>query len=145
MHPPGSDLKLGAECDRFQSVIRHWGDQSPLSPKHGSPPCCRPASCEQDRNFVLDLFRRPALAWSGCRNGGWSMTRSALRTAFVVASLVALSVALAVACLALLLTPQAAMAQETRQEARQEARQERRQNSPGQFDFYVLSLSWSPS
>jgi|AmaraimetFIIA100_FD_contig_123_33241_length_1124_multi_5_in_2_out_0_2 ribonuclease I len=65
------------------------------------------------------------------------MTRSALRIAFVVASLVALSVALAVACLALLLTPQAATAQETRQE--------QRQNTPGQFDFYVLSLPWSPS
>ena len=23
--------------------------------------------------------------------------------------------------------------------------QERRQNAPGEFDFYVLSLSWSPS
>ncbi len=23
--------------------------------------------------------------------------------------------------------------------------QDRRQNRPGQFDFYVLSLSWSPS
>ena len=23
--------------------------------------------------------------------------------------------------------------------------QDRRQNEPGQFDFYVLSLSWSPS
>jgi ribonuclease T2 len=60
-----------------------------------------------------------------------------LRIAFVVASLVALSVALTVACLALLLTPQAATAQE--------ARQEQWQNTPGQFDFYVLSLSWSPS
>ena len=60
------------------------------------------------------------------------MTRSALRIAFVVASLV-----LAVACLALLLTPQAATAQETRQE--------QWQNTPGQFDFYVLSLPWSPS
>jgi ribonuclease I len=62
------------------------------------------------------------------------MTRSALRIAFVVASLVALSVALAVACLALLLTPQAATAQKTVW-----------QNTPGQFDFYVLSLPWSPS
>ena len=25
------------------------------------------------------------------------------------------------------------------------AQQHRRQNAPGQFDFYVLSLSWSPS
>src|SRR5262249_25129363 len=50
-----------------------------------------------------------------------------------VASLVALSAASSVACLALLLTPQAAMAQDVRQ------------NTPGQFDFYVLSLSWSPS
>lgn len=33
--------------------------------------------------------------------------------------------------------PQAATAQETRQE--------QRQNTPGQFDFYVLSLPWSPS
>lgn len=37
------------------------------------------------------------------------------------------------ACLALLLTPQAATAEDARQ------------NAPGQFDFYVLSLSWSPS
>src|SRR5690348_18193525 len=35
--------------------------------------------------------------------------------------------------LALLLTPRAATAQDPRQ------------NEPGQFDFYVLSLSWSPS
>jgi ribonuclease T2 len=41
--------------------------------------------------------------------------------------------ALLVACLALLLTPRAATAQDPRQ------------NAPGQFDFYVLSLSWSPS
>src|SRR6266702_2906989 len=40
---------------------------------------------------------------------------------------------LRVALLALLLTPQAATAQDPRQ------------NAPGQFDFYVLSLSWSPS
>ncbi|HEY2245948.1 MAG TPA: ribonuclease T, partial [Bradyrhizobium sp.] len=25
------------------------------------------------------------------------------------------------------------------------AAQDRRQNTPGEFDFYVLSLSWSPS
>ena len=25
------------------------------------------------------------------------------------------------------------------------AAQDRRQNQPGQFDFYVLALSWSPS
>src|SRR5689334_8412118 len=37
------------------------------------------------------------------------------------------------ALLVLLLTPQAARAQDPRQ------------NAPGQFDFYVLSLSWSPS
>src|SRR5262249_36798988 len=40
---------------------------------------------------------------------------------------------LRVALLALLLTPRAATAQDPRQ------------NIPGQFDFYVLSLSWSPS
>src|SRR5205807_1079849 len=40
---------------------------------------------------------------------------------------------LRVALLALLLTPQAATAQDPRQ------------NAPGQFEFYVLSLSWSPS
>ncbi|MGN6749849.1 MAG: ribonuclease T2 family protein [Xanthobacteraceae bacterium] len=45
----------------------------------------------------------------------------------------ALRVALLVACLALLLTPRAATAEDPRQ------------NAPGQFDFYVLSLSWSPS
>jgi ribonuclease T2 len=42
-------------------------------------------------------------------------------------------VVLRVALLALLLTPRAATAQDPRQNAR------------GQFDFYVLSLSWSPS
>jgi ribonuclease T2 len=42
-------------------------------------------------------------------------------------------VVLRFALLALLLTPQAASAQDSRQ------------NAPGQFDFYVLSLSWSPS
>jgi len=36
-------------------------------------------------------------------------------------------------CLALLLPPRAASAQDARQ------------NTPGEFDFYVLSLSWSPS
>jgi ribonuclease T2 len=45
-----------------------------------------------------------------------------------------LRVALFVASLALLLTPRAATAQD-----------DPRQNAPGQFDFYVLSLSWSPS
>jgi ribonuclease T2 len=35
--------------------------------------------------------------------------------------------------------------QEQRQELRQGPRQDPRQNAPGQFDFYVLSLSWSPS
>ena len=40
---------------------------------------------------------------------------------------------LRVALLALLLTPRAATARDPRQ------------NMPGQFDFYVLSLSWSPS
>src|SRR5580704_8700411 len=29
--------------------------------------------------------------------------------------------------------------------ARPAAAQDQRQNSPGEFDFYVLSLSWSPS
>jgi ribonuclease T2 len=43
------------------------------------------------------------------------------------------SVVLRAALLALLLTPRAATAQDPRQ------------NAPGQFDFYVLSLSWSPS
>ena len=42
-------------------------------------------------------------------------------------------VVLRVALLALLLTPRAATAQNSRE------------NTPGQFDFYVLSLSWSPS
>ena len=46
---------------------------------------------------------------------------------------IVLRLALSVACLALLLTPRAATAQDPRQ------------NAPGQFDFYVLSLSWSPS
>ena len=42
-------------------------------------------------------------------------------------------VVLRLALLALLFTPRAATAQDPRQSA------------PGQFDFYVLSLSWSPS
>ena len=42
-------------------------------------------------------------------------------------------VVLRVALLALLFIPRAATAQDPRQSA------------PGQFDFYVLSLSWSPS
>jgi ribonuclease T2 len=42
-------------------------------------------------------------------------------------------VVLRMALLALLLTPRAATAQDPRQD------------TPGQFDFYVLSLSWSPS
>jgi ribonuclease T2 len=46
---------------------------------------------------------------------------------------IVLRLALSVACLALLLTPRAATGQDPRQ------------NTPGQFDFYVLSLSWSPS
>jgi ribonuclease T2 len=77
------------------------------------------------------------------------MTRSVLRVASAVAFSVAFFVALAVACLALSLTPRAAAAQEARQDSRQdqrqESRQDPRQNAPGQFDFYVLSLSWSPS
>jgi ribonuclease T2 len=59
----------------------------------------------------------------------------------------------AVAFVALLLTPQLAPAQNAApaqdvapaQQGRQDARQDTRQNTPGQFDFYVLSLSWSPS
>ena len=42
-------------------------------------------------------------------------------------------VVLRLALLTLLFTPRAATAQDPRQ------------NAPGQFDFYVLSLSWSPS
>src|SRR5271155_2398432 len=45
------------------------------------------------------------------------------------------------AFVALLLTPFAAPLAAPAQDARQDARQ----NTPGQFDFYVLSLSWSPS
>jgi ribonuclease T2 len=37
------------------------------------------------------------------------------------------------------------MAQNSPQGAEQPAQQESRQNTPGQFAFYVLSLSWSPS
>jgi ribonuclease T2 len=73
------------------------------------------------------------------------MTRSVLRVASAVAFSVASFVALAVACLALSFTPRAATAQDSRQDSRQESRQDQRQNAPGQFDFYVLSLSWSPS
>jgi ribonuclease T2 len=53
------------------------------------------------------------------------MTRAVLRLELFVACVFV--------CLALLLTPRAATAQDSRQ------------NAPGQFDFYVLSLSWSPS
>jgi ribonuclease T2 len=31
------------------------------------------------------------------------------------------------------------------QDTPQGAAQDKRQNAPGQFDFYVLALSWSPS
>ena len=31
------------------------------------------------------------------------------------------------------------------QDSRPDNRQDSRQNAPGEFDFYVLSLSWSPS
>jgi len=48
-----------------------------------------------------------------------------------------------IAFVALLLTPQIAPAQNPA--AVQGALQDTRQNTPGQFDFYVLSLSWSPS
>src|SRR5215469_4679314 len=68
--------------------------------------------------FLL-CSKRPSRLFCVCRTrrGGWSMTRVVLR----------------VALLALLLTPRAATAQDPRQ------------NTPGQFDFYILSLSWSPS
>jgi ribonuclease T2 len=39
----------------------------------------------------------------------------------------------------------AAPAQDRAPNTRQETRQETRQHQPGQFDFYVLALSWSPS
>jgi ribonuclease T2 len=44
-----------------------------------------------------------------------------------------MKIAMRAAFVALLLSPQAASAEDPRQ------------NAPGQFDFYVLSLSWSPS
>jgi len=58
-----------------------------------------------------------------------------------------------IAFVALLLTPQIAPAQgvastqdlTVAQDTPQDARQDTRQDAPGQFDFYVLSLSWSPS
>ena len=48
-----------------------------------------------------------------------------------------------VALVALVLTPLAAVAQDARPD--QPVVSDVRQNAPGQFDFYVLSLSWSPS
>ena len=53
-----------------------------------------------------------------------------------------------VALVALVLTPLAAAAQEPRQDPsrpNESSANGARQNAPGQFDFYVLSLSWSPS
>src|SRR5208282_327331 len=53
-----------------------------------------------------------------------------------------------VALVALVLTPLAAAAQEPRQDPsrpNESSENGARQNAPGQFDFYVLSLSWSPS
>ena len=50
--------------------------------------------------------------------------------------------------LVLAITINAAPAQDQRQDSRQDYRQDRRdqrQHQPGQFDFYVLALSWSPS
>jgi len=42
-------------------------------------------------------------------------------------------------------TATGALAQDSRPDNRQDSRQDSRQNAPGEFDFYVLSLSWSPS
>ena len=67
------------------------------------------------KKFVLDLFCLGSLRLSNAYRGV-VMTRVVLRLAL----------------LALLFTPRAATAQDPRQSA------------PGQFDFYVLSLSWSP-
>jgi len=57
--------------------------------------------------------------------------------------------AMRVAVVALLLAPRAASAQDASQDPSrdpsQDPSQDSRQNTPGQFDFYVLSLSWSPS
>lgn len=45
----------------------------------------------------------------------------------------------------LLLAPRAASAQDPAQNPAGDPAQDQRQNAPGAFDFYVLSLSWSPS
>lgn len=53
---------------------------------------------------------------------------------------------LLIAALALLMGARAALAQDARQDTRQAAhQQDARHHAPGKFDFYVLSLSWSPS
>ena len=64
---------------------------------------------------------------------GASMVQFAIRAATYAAFLLVLAI-----------TINAAPAQEQRQDQRQE-RREQRQHQPGQFDFYVLALSWSPS
>jgi ribonuclease T2 len=58
---------------------------------------------------------------------------ASLRLSNAYSGVVMTRVVLCVALLPLLLTPRAGTAQDPRQ------------NAPGQFDFYVLSLSWSPS
>jgi ribonuclease T2 len=45
----------------------------------------------------------------------------------------------------LLLAPRTASAQDQAKDPAQDSTQDQRQNTPGEFDFYVLSLSWSPS
>jgi ribonuclease T2 len=68
---------------------------------------------------------------------GASMVQFAMRAATYAAFLLVFAI-----------TINAAPAQEQRQDHRQDQRQDRReqrQHQPGQFDFYVLALSWSPS
>jgi ribonuclease T2 len=94
-------------------------------------------------NFVLALFMRHASLGSAddgvTRVSMSQAARLVLRVAFA-------AFVVAGACLP-------ALAQETRQgprqdppqDVRQDPPQDTRQDQPGQFDFYVLSLSWSPS
>src|SRR5262249_34015807 len=91
---------------------------------------------------VLEMFRASArLSPTGC---AWSFRNTVSPhlpdharvkglSMFHSASISRLLVALGLSLSAALVAPSPALAQDSRQ------------NAPGEFDFYVLSLSWSPS
>src|SRR5215831_4054768 len=76
--------------------------------------------------FVLEMFRSPA------------RLRAASQEGIIMSCSIRAALRGALACLAVLTLSAAAMTGPA-------AAQDRRQNAPGEFDYYVLSLSWSPS